>query len=213
MLVRARLDKPHEDILEEIFLLGTHTGLHWLKSLAGDGVTGSVSAPTLYSSGVIPLLVTESENDKLTLLEQVFDGEVKGRFGAVLSEAAGTKLAEYLLEKEGLPAEMIEEIRDDVLCEAGNVILNGFVATLADALHVDLDSKTPTMQDLPRHEWMSEQDGEIELFSAGAQILSDDKKLDENLVFILEIIPTPNLSTLLDKAIPLPETGPEPGGS
>ena len=62
---------------------------------------------------------------------------------------------------------MLNEIGDDVLCEAGNVILNGFVATLADALHVDLDSKTPTMQeDLPRHEWMSDQDGEVELFFA-----------------------------------------------
>ena len=211
MLERARLDKAHENILEQIFLLGTHTGLHWLKSLAGDGVSGSVSAPTLYPSGVIPLLVTESEDEKLTLLEQIFDGEVKGRFGAVLSQESGTNLAKYLLQKEGLPAEMLDEIRDDVLCEAGNVILNGFVATLVDALHVDLDSKTPTMQDLPRHEWMSEQDGEVELFSAGAQIVSEDKSLNENLVFIVEIIPTKNLSVLLDKAIPLPDTGPSPG--
>ena len=58
---------------------------------------------------------------------------------------------------------------------------------------------------------MSEQDGEVELFSAGAQIVSEDKSLNENLVFIVEIIPTKNLSVLLDKAIPLPDTGPSPG--
>ena len=211
MLERARLDKPHEDILVEIFLLGNHTGLHWLKSLAGEGVQGSVSAPSLYPSGVIPLLVTDNEEEKLTLLEQIFEGEVQGRFGAVLSEQSGTRLARYLLNKAGLAPEMLDEIRDDVLCEAGNVILNGFVATLADALHVNLDSKTPTMADLPRREWMSEQDGDIELFSAGVQIHSEDGNLNENLVFILEVIPTPHLSKLLDKAIPLPETGPEPG--
>ena len=163
MLERARLDKPHEKILEEIFLLGTYTGLHWLKSLAGDGVSGSVSPPTLYPSGVIPLLVTDSEDEKLTLLEQIFDGEVCGRFGAVLSEASGTALAAYLL-------------------------------------------------DLPRHEWMSDQDGEVEIFSATAQISSLDGVLSLNMVFILEVIPTVNLSDLLDKAIPLPDKGPEPGG-
>ena len=212
MLERARLDEPHEKILEEIFLLGTYTGLHWLKSLAGDGVSGSVSPPTLYPSGVIPLLVTESEDEKLTLLEQIFDGEVCGRFGAVLSEGSGTALAAHLLEKQEMPPELLPEIRDDILCEAGNVTLNGFVATLADALHVDLDSKTPTMKDLPRHEWMSDQDGEVEIFSATANVSSDDGSLSLNMVFILEVIPTKNLTTLLDKAIPLPAKGPEPGG-
>ena len=78
MLERARLDKPHEKILEEIFLLGSHTGLHWLKSLAGEGVSGSVSPPTLYPAGIIPLLVTDSEDEKLTLLEQIFEGRVNG---------------------------------------------------------------------------------------------------------------------------------------
>jgi chemotaxis protein CheY-P-specific phosphatase CheC len=212
VLERARLDKPHEKILEEIFLLGTYTGLHWLKSLAGDGVSGSVNPPTLYPSGVIPLLVTESTDEKLTLLEQIFDGEVCGRFGAVLSEGSGTALASYLLEKQDMPPELLTEIRDDVLCEAGNVTLNGFVATLADALGVDLNSKTPTMKDLPRHEWMSDQDGEVEIFSATASISSSDGALSLSMVFILEIIPTMNLSDLLDKSIPLPDKGPEPGG-
>lgn len=212
MLERARLDKPHEKILEEIFLLGTYTGLHWLKSLAGDGVSGSVSPPTLYPFGIIPLLVTEAEDEQLTLLEQVFEGEVRGRFGAVLSEASGTALAAYLLDKQEMPPELLPEIRDDILCEAGNVTLNGFVATLADALHVDLDSKTPTMKDLPRHEWMSDQDGEVEIFSSTAKVSSEDGRLSFSIVFILEIIPTMNLSDLLDKAIPLPDKGPEPGG-
>ncbi len=99
-----------------------------------------------------------------------------------------------------------------MLCEAGNVILNGFVATLADALHVDLDSKTPSMQDLPRHEWMSDQIGEVEIFSAQAAIKSEDGTLDEDIVFILEVIPTINLTKLLDQAIPLPDKGPSPSG-
>lgn len=210
MLERARLDPPHEKILEEIFLLGTYTGLHWLKSLAGDQVTGSVSPPCLYPAGIIPLLITDAENEKLTYLEQVFDGKIKGRFGAVLSETAGTKLASYLLRKEELDPDLLPEIRDDILCEAGNIILNGFMATLADALHVDLNSHTPTMVDLPSHEWRSDECGEVEIFSSGASIIALDKSLDEHIVFILELIPTLNLSALLDAAIPLPAKGPDP---
>jgi hypothetical protein len=68
------------------------------------------------------------------------------------------------------------------------------------------------MKDLPRHEWMSDQDGEVEIFSATASISSSDGALSLSMVFILEIIPTMNLSDLLDKSIPLPDKGPEPGG-
>ncbi len=199
MLERAGLSLKHETVLRELCQIGTQTGIQWLRSLAGDELHGTVASPKFERSSLLPTQIGSHDIARLTALEQSFSGPVAGCYSLLLTEETANALARSVLIAQGMDESYIDEMRQDILGEISNVILNGCVSSLADALQVELDSKTPCVRPSAEH-LLKPRDGELELLSTRATIESPCGQLKADAIFILDLLPTPELKQLLDKA-------------
>jgi len=91
------------------------------------------------------------------------------------------------------------EMREDILGEVSNVILNGCVSSLADGLRLELDSQTPVVR-ASAHHLAEPKGGDVELLTALALIESPCGQLKADAMFILDLIPTANLEAKLAAA-------------
>ena len=199
MLARAGLSEKHETVLRELCQIGTQTGIQWLRSLAGDELHGTVESPAFERSSILPGQIGSHDIAQLTALEQSFSGPVSGSYSLLLTEDTANALARSVLIAQGMDEGYLDEMRQDILGEISNVILNGCVSSLADALKVELDSKTPRVRPSAEH-LMAPQGNEIELLSTRATIESPCGQLKADAIFILDLLPTPELERLLDEA-------------
>ena len=199
MLERAGLSQKHETVLRELCHIGTQTGIQWLRSLAGDELHGTVQKPSFEPANTLPAHIGGDDIANLVALEQSFDGPVTGAYSLLLTADTANALARSVLIAQGMDEGYLDEMRQDILGEVSNVILNGCVSSLADALKVELDSKTPCVRPSALH-LTSPGGAEVELLSARAVIESPCGELRADAVFILDLLPTPELEQLLDDA-------------
>ena len=197
MLERAWLSKRQEIALRELVRIGTQAGIHWLKSLAGDGLRGTVKKPSFDPLSTLPGRIGGDTIADLIALDQSFDGPVSGTYSLLLTQDTATVLVRSTLIAQGIHENHLEEMRQDILLEVGNVILNSCVSSLADALKLELDSKTPWVRPSAEH-LLSSTGDDTELLSAHAEIHTPYSQLRADAIFVLDLMPTPKLKKLLD---------------
>ena len=192
MLERAGLSEHHEAILRDLFHIGTQTGIQWLRSLAGDELHGTVEKPSFKRASTLPSYIGGTTISELVALEQSFKGPLEGTYSLLLTHDTASALARSVLLAQGMDEEHLIEMREDILGEVSNVILNGCVSSLADGLRLELDSQTPFVRPSAHH-LAEPKGGDIELLTALALIESPCGQLRADAMFILDLTPTPDL--------------------
>jgi chemotaxis protein CheC len=77
-------------------------------------------------------------------VRQDFKGPFSGRALLIFPEANSLELVRVVVGKE-LPLEDISDLEDEALAETGNIILNSWVATIANLLKRTLDISLPVV--------------------------------------------------------------------
>jgi chemotaxis protein CheC len=138
------LGELEQDALAELSNIAMARAASSLRKMVEHEVLLSVPAVELVTQAAAADLVAKPNRPNLVAVRQDFTGPFSGRALLIFPEAGSLELVRAVVGKE-LPLEDIVDLEDEALAETGNIILNGWVATIANLLKQGLKMSLPVV--------------------------------------------------------------------
>jgi len=139
------------DALAELSNIAMARAATSLRQMVTDQVLLSVPSVEILTRQDAISRVSNANNPKLVAVRQDFSGPLTGRALLIFPEAGSLELVRLVVGKQ-LPIEDIVDLEDEALAETGNVILNSWVATIANLLKRGLKMSLPVVMRGPNAE-------------------------------------------------------------
>lgn len=130
------------DALGELSNIAMARAANSLRQMVEYQVMLSVPSVEILSKESATQLIGKSTTPTLIAIRQDFSGAFSGRALLIFPEASSLELVRVVVGKE-LPLEDIVNLEDEALAETGNIILNSWVATIANLLKSGLKMSLP----------------------------------------------------------------------
>jgi len=138
------LTELERDALAELSNIAMARAANSLRQMVKHQVELSVPSVKIVSKEVATKLVSNSGKATLVAIRQDFTGAFSGRALLIFPEASSLELIRIVVGSQ-LPLEDIVNLEDEALAETGNIILNSWVATIANLLKSGLKMSLPTV--------------------------------------------------------------------
>jgi chemotaxis protein CheC len=140
------LTDVQRDALTELANLGTGRAAAALSRMVAEPVQLSVPALDILSlAEAVRVLEDRERAASLVAVGQGFQGTLSGRALLIFPEAKSLELVRAVVGQEP-SLEEIADLEQEALAEVGNVILNGFLGTIANLLRRSLDASLPNVK-------------------------------------------------------------------
>jgi chemotaxis protein CheC len=136
------LSDLERDALAELSNIAMAKAANSLRQMVQNEVLLSVPSAEILTSAAATLLVAKPDNPKLVAVRQDFAGAFSGRAMLIFPERNSLELVRAVVGRE-LPLDDIVDLEDEALAETGNIILNSWVATIANLLKSGLKMSLP----------------------------------------------------------------------
>ena len=130
------------DALGELSNIAMAKAANSLRQMIQNEVVLAVPSVDILTSEAATLVVAKPDNPKLVAVRQDFAGAFSGRALLIFPERSSLELVRAVVGRE-LPLEDIVDMEDEALAETGNIILNSWVATIANLLKSALKMSLP----------------------------------------------------------------------
>ncbi len=138
----AALTELERDALGEIANMAMGRAAISIRKMVGHQVLLSVPAVEILSKETAAQIVGAPDNRILVAVRQDFAGAFSGRALLIFPETSSLELMRAVVGRS-LSVKDIVEFQDEALAEIGNVILNSWVATIANLLKRSLPMSLP----------------------------------------------------------------------
>jgi chemotaxis protein CheC len=138
------LTELERDALGEIANIAMGRAANSIRLMVGHQVLLSVPAVEILSKKAAALAVATPDNRILVAVRQDFKGAFSGRALLIFPETSSLELMRAVIGRS-LSLKDVIEIQDEALAEIGNVILNSWLATIANLLKRNLPVSLPTV--------------------------------------------------------------------
>jgi len=132
------------DALAELSNISMARAASSLRQMIKNEVLLAVPSVEILTSAAASTLVGKPDNAKLVAVRQDFAGAFSGRALLIFPERNSLELVREVVGRE-LPLEDIVDLEDEALAETGNIILNSWVATIANLLKSALKMSLPVV--------------------------------------------------------------------
>jgi chemotaxis protein CheC len=132
------------DALGEIANIAMARAAASLRQMVHHQVLLSVPAVEILSTEAAAQIVGAPDNRSLVAVRQDFNGAFSGRALLIFPEANSLELVRVVVGRP-LSLEDIVDLEDEALAETGNIILNSWVATIANLLKRNLQMSLPVV--------------------------------------------------------------------
>jgi chemotaxis protein CheC len=147
----APLTDLERDALGELSNLAMARAATSLRQMVQHEVLLSVPGVEILTPAEAAKVMAKPDNPHLVAVRQDFSGAFSGRALLIFPEAKSLELVRAIVGKN-LPLQDIVDLEDEALAETGNIILNSWIATLANLLKQELKMSLPVvMRRDPRH--------------------------------------------------------------
>jgi chemotaxis protein CheC len=147
----APLTELERDALGELSNLAMARAATSLRQMVQHEVLLSVPGVEILTPAAAAKIMAKPDNSHLVAVRQDFSGPFSGRALLIFPEAKSLELVRAIVGKN-LPLQDIVDLEDEALAETGNIILNSWIATLANLLKQELKMSLPiVMRRDPRH--------------------------------------------------------------
>jgi chemotaxis protein CheC len=140
----APLTEFERDALGEISNIAMARAANSLRQMVEHEVLLSVPSVEIVSPETATQIVRKPNNPNLVAVRQDFSGAFSGRALLIFPETNSLELVRAVVGRE-FPLEDIVNLEDEALAETGNIILNGWVATIANLLRRGLKMSLPVV--------------------------------------------------------------------
>jgi chemotaxis protein CheC len=138
------LSDLERDALAELSNISMARAASSLRKMIKNEVLLAVPLVDILTSAAATTLVAKPDNPKLVAVRQDFAGVFSGRALLIFPEKNSLELVREVVGRE-LPLEDIVDLEDEALAETGNIILNSWVATIANLLKSALKMSLPVV--------------------------------------------------------------------
>jgi chemotaxis protein CheC len=132
------------DALGELSNIAMARASNSLRQMVEHQVLLSVPMVDVLTQDAASQSVAKPDNPKLVAVRQDFSGPFSGRALLIFPEASSLELVRVVVGRQ-LTLEDIVDLEDEALAETGNIILNSWVATLANLLKRALKMSLPVV--------------------------------------------------------------------
>jgi chemotaxis protein CheC len=132
------------DALGELSNIAMARAANSLRQMVEYEVLLSVPSVDVLTPEAAIRLVAKPDNPSLVAVRQDFSGAFSGRALLIFPEANSLELVRAVVGRQ-LPLEDIASLEDEALTETGNIILNSWVATIANLLKRGLKMSLPVL--------------------------------------------------------------------
>jgi chemotaxis protein CheC len=132
------------DALGELSNIAMARAANSLRQMVEHEVLLSVPAVEILSQKAATQLVSKPDNPNLVAVRQDFSGAFSGRALLIFPETNSLELVRAVVGRQ-LSLEDIVDLEDEALAETGNIILNSWVATIANLLKRALKMSLPVV--------------------------------------------------------------------
>jgi chemotaxis protein CheC len=140
----APLTDLERDALGELSNLAMARAANSLRQMVEYQVMLSVPSVDIVSKEAATQLIGKSNTATLVAVRQDFTGAFSGRALLIFPEASSLELVRLIVGGQ-LSLEDIVNLEDEALAETGNIILNSWVATIANLLKRSLKMSLPSV--------------------------------------------------------------------
>ena len=138
------LSELEQDALAELSNVAMARAANSLRQMIKHQVELSVPRVEIVSKEAATRLIAKPTNATLVAIRQDFTGAFSGRALLIFPESSSLELVRVVVGSQ-LPLEDIVNLEDEALAETGNIILNSWVATIANLLKSGLKMSLPTV--------------------------------------------------------------------
>jgi chemotaxis protein CheC len=132
------------DALGELSNIAMARAATSLRQMVQSEVVLSVPSVDILTADAAVQMITRPGNPNLVAVRQDFSGTFSGRALLIFPETNSLELVRVVAGRQ-LPLEDIVNLEDEALAETGNIILNSWVATLANLLKQRLKMSLPVV--------------------------------------------------------------------
>ena len=158
------LTELERDALGELSNIAMARAANSLRQMVEHQVLLSVPSVDIVSKEAATQIIAKPENPTLVAVRQDFAGTFSGRALLIFPEANSLELVRVVVGRE-LSLEDIVNLEDEALAETGNIILNSWIATIANLLRQSLKMSLPTVfRGDSRHMFKSDETQSLVLF-------------------------------------------------
>lgn len=140
----SSLTELERDALAELSNIAMARAANSLRQMVQHEIRISVPSVEILSRVNATRLVEKGGNPKLVAVRQDFSGAFAGRALLIFPQASSLELVRAVVGKQ-LSVEDIADLEDESLAETGNIILNSWVATIANLLKRALRMSLPVV--------------------------------------------------------------------
>jgi chemotaxis protein CheC len=138
------LTELERDALGEIANIAMARAANSIREMVGHQVLLSVPTAEILSKEAAARIVGTPENRILVAVRQDFTGAFSGRALLIFPETSSLELMRAVVGRS-LSLKDVVDLQDEALAEIGNVILNNWVATIANLLKRSLPMSFPVV--------------------------------------------------------------------
>jgi chemotaxis protein CheC len=138
------LSELERDALGEVSNIAMARAANSLRQMIEHEVLLSVPSVEILSQEAATRLVAKPDNPSLVAVRQDFSGAFSGRALLIFPEANSLELVRAVVGRQ-LSLTDIVDLEDEALAETGNIILNSWVATIANLLKRALKMSLPVV--------------------------------------------------------------------
>lgn len=131
------------DAVAEIMNIGVGRAAASLSLMVKEEIQLSVPhAEVLYGAAASEHLA--QKGDRMVAVREEFSGLISGAAALLFPQARSLDLVRMVLD-EDLSPEEVSELEQEALVEIGNIILNGCLSSIADALTGEIETSIPVL--------------------------------------------------------------------
>ncbi len=138
------LSDLERDALAEVSNIAMARAANSLRQMVEHEVRLSVPSVEILSQEAATRVVAKPDNPSLVAVRQDFSGVFSGRALLIFPEISSLELVRALVGSK-LSLEDIIDLEDEALAETGNIILNSWIATIANLLKQGLKMSLPVV--------------------------------------------------------------------
>lgn len=138
------LTELERDALGEVSNIAMARAANSLRQMIEHEVLLSVPSVEILSQEMTARIVAKPDNPSLVAVRQDFSGAFSGRALLIFPEANSLELVRAIVGRQ-LSLSDIVDLEDEALAETGNIILNSWVATIANLLKRGLKMSLPVV--------------------------------------------------------------------
>jgi chemotaxis protein CheC len=140
----THLSEIERDALTELSNIAMARAAGSLRQMVDSEVVLAVPAVDILTNQEATRLVSKPDNPPLVAVRQDFAGAFSGRALLIFPETNSLELVRAVVGRQ-LALEDVADLEDEALAEIGNIILNSWVATIANLLKSALKMSLPVV--------------------------------------------------------------------